>query len=57
LTIPLDGGKALAKAVRDVFGELAVIARCRTHYAEQRIMPSWAREALWDKGFVLRDSA
>jgi putative transposase len=27
----LDGGKALAKAVRDVFGELAVIARCRLH--------------------------
>jgi len=27
----LDGGKALAKAVRDVFGELAVIARCRVH--------------------------
>jgi len=27
----LDGGKALSKAVRDVFGELAVIARCRVH--------------------------
>lgn len=27
----LDGGKALAKAVRDVFGENAVIARCRVH--------------------------
>ncbi len=27
----LDGAKALHKAVRDVFGELAVIARCRTH--------------------------
>lgn len=27
----LDGGKALAKAVGDVFGELAVIARCRVH--------------------------
>lgn len=27
----LDGAKALAKAVRDVFGELAVIARCRVH--------------------------
>ena len=27
----LDGGKALAKAVRDVFGDNAVIARCRTH--------------------------
>ena len=27
----LDGAKALHKAVRDVFGELAVIARCRLH--------------------------
>jgi transposase-like protein len=27
----LDGAKALTKAVRDVFGDLAVIARCRTH--------------------------
>ncbi len=27
----LDGGKALAKAVREVFGEQAVIARCRVH--------------------------
>lgn len=27
----LDGGKALAKAVREVFGEHAVIARCRVH--------------------------
>jgi putative transposase len=29
----LDGGKALSRAVRDVFGELAVIARCRVHKA------------------------
>jgi transposase-like protein len=27
----LDGGKALARAVRDVFGDHAVIARCRQH--------------------------
>src|SRR5215207_8283178 len=27
----LDGGKALANAVRDVFGDTAVIARCRLH--------------------------
>jgi putative transposase len=27
----LDGGKALAAAVRDVFGDQAVIARCRVH--------------------------
>jgi putative transposase len=29
--VVLDGGKALSKAVRDVFGDLAVIARCRVH--------------------------
>ncbi len=33
----LDGAKALQKAVRDVFGELAVIARCRTH-KERNVM-------------------
>jgi len=27
----LDGGQALSKAVRDVFGDQAVIARCRVH--------------------------
>jgi hypothetical protein len=27
----LDGGKALKTAVRDVFGDHAVIARCRLH--------------------------
>jgi hypothetical protein len=27
----LDGGKALATAVRDVFGCKPVIARCRVH--------------------------
>jgi transposase-like protein len=31
--------------------------RCRVHYAEQRIMPSRARESLWDKGFVWLKSA
>lgn len=33
----LDGGKALAKAVRDVFGTHAVIARCRIH-KERNVM-------------------
>jgi putative transposase len=27
----LDGGKARTRAVRDVFGDYAVIARCRVH--------------------------
>lgn len=33
----LDGGKALARAVRDVFGDQAVIARCRIH-KERNVM-------------------
>ncbi len=33
----LDGAKALAKAVRDVFGDHAVIARCRVH-KERNVM-------------------
>jgi putative transposase len=33
----LDGGKALSKAVRDVFGDRAVIARCRAH-KERNVM-------------------
>lgn len=31
LLIVMDGGKALAKAVRDVFGKRAVIQRCQVH--------------------------
>jgi hypothetical protein len=34
----LDGGKALAAAVRGTFGSKALIQRCRRHYAERRIM-------------------
>ena len=31
--------------------------RCRVHYAEQRVMPSRARNALWDRDFALKRSA
>jgi hypothetical protein len=30
---------------------------CHLHYAEERVMPSWCRGALWDKDFALRWSA
>ena len=53
----LDGSKALRKAVVKVFGDRALIQRCTIHYAEQRIMPSWTREALWGKDFALMRSA
>ena len=52
----LDGAKALAAGVREVFDH-PVIARCQLHYAEQRVMPSWAGEPLRGKGFALRKSA
>ena len=35
LLVVIDGAKALACAVRSVFGELALIQRCQLHYAEQ----------------------
>ena len=48
----LDGAKALHRAVRDVFGELVVIARCRTH-KERNVLDHlpeaerpWARRKL-----------
>jgi transposase-like protein len=36
----LDGGKALRKAVRAVFGEVPV-QRCIRHYADVLVMPTW----------------
>jgi transposase-like protein len=57
LLLVIDGAKALAAAVRKVFGDQALVQRCTLHYAEQRIMPTWAREALWAKGFGLVKSA
>ena len=40
-----------------VFGTKALVQRCTLHYAEQRIMPSRAQNALWDNGFALIKSA
>jgi len=53
----IDGGKALERAIRSVFGAKALIQRCRRHYAEQRVMPSWDREPLRHKGLELLKSA
>jgi putative transposase len=43
----LDGGKALAKAVRDVFGDTAVIARCRVHKEKNVLDHLPDAERLW----------
>jgi putative transposase len=57
LLVVIDGAKALTAGVRAVFGDLAVIQRCQLHYAEQRVMPSWAGDSLRRKGFRLLKSA
>jgi putative transposase len=57
LLVVLDGAKALSAAVKGVFGAQALIQRCTLHYAEQRIMPSRVRNALWGKDLALTRSA
>src|SRR4051812_2304084 len=39
----IDGGKALRKAIRDVFGANALVHRCQRHYADARVMPTRSR--------------
>ena len=39
----LDGGKALRRAIKDVFGEHALVHRCHRHYADSCVMPMRAR--------------
>ncbi len=41
----IDGGKAIRRAIKDVFGERALVHRCHRHYAEVRVMPRWPRRA------------
>jgi transposase-like protein len=36
----IDGGKALRSAIDEMFGERAKVQRCRTHYADLRVMPT-----------------
>ena len=43
----IDGGKALAKATREVFGEQAVIARCRLHKERNVLDHLPEGERLW----------
>jgi transposase-like protein len=38
LLVVIDGAKALASAVRKVFGDAALVQRCTLHYGERRIM-------------------
>ncbi len=36
----VDGSKALTRGIPAMFGDKAVIQRCRIHYVDQRIMPT-----------------
>ena len=40
----IDGGKALRRAIKDVFGEHALVHRCHRHYPDLRVMPTWVRD-------------
>ena len=51
-----DGALGMWSALGEVFPETRA-QRCWVHYAEQRIMPSWRPEALWDRDLVLSTSA
>ena len=51
-----DGALGFWAALRDVWPETRE-QRDWVHYAEQRVMPSWAREPLWGKDFGLLKSA
>ncbi|MGI8874658.1 MAG: transposase [Egibacteraceae bacterium] len=53
----VDGGKAIDKAIRAVYGGKALIQRCRRHYADLRIMPTWRAELLTARRFVVGRSA
>jgi len=53
----LDGGKALAKGVRKVFGSAVLVQRCTVHYADLRVMPRLSWDSVRGNGFGLARSA
>ena len=56
LLVVSDGAPGLLGAVELVFAH-SLHQRCLIHYAEQRIMPSWAQESWWEAGLGLLKSA
>ena len=56
LLVISDGAPGLIATVELVFPH-SLRQRCLIHYAEQRVMPSWEREPLRDRDFVLLKSA
>ena len=57
LLVVCDGAKALSAAVREVFGDKALIQRCTLHYADVEIMPMSVVDPLHGNGFVAKRSA
>jgi len=53
----VDGAKALSRAVRDTFGDFALIQRCQVHYAELRIMPTSAAKPAWEAVIAVKEAA
>jgi putative transposase len=51
-----DGLKGLPDAIGEVWPP-TVVQTCVVHYADLRIMPTWSRNCLWDRGFGLARSA
>jgi putative transposase len=46
----IDGGKALRRAIKDVFGEHALVHRCHRHYPARRIIPHRGRDLALQAG-------
>ena len=45
----IDGAKALRRAIKDVFGEHALVHRCHRHYADSWVMPTRVRGVRRDR--------
>ncbi|WP_347242933.1 IS256 family transposase [Thermogutta sp.] len=54
LLFVMDGSKALTKAVRETFGELALVQRCQKHKMENVVKHLPEREQQWLKGRLKR---
>jgi putative transposase len=54
LLVILDGSKALRKAVRDLFGEVALVQRCQVHKLRNVLDHLPARQRTWAKAILQR---
>ena len=54
LLVMLDGSKALRKAVRDLFGEVALVQRCQVHKMRNVLDHLPERQRTWTKAILQR---